>query len=271
MTRFTSLFLAVLLTAAGVARAEDAKPAPFKPAFYAFQNGVNFGSHENEAKTLKELGYDGINQVKHGGAKLAAKIAAYDKVGLKVLSIYLNVRDKPIAADVVKPFENRGAMIELTVNRMTPTTVAAVRQTAEMAAKLKIRVALYPHHGNAVATMAQAMDLIKKVDHPNLGVMFNLCHFLMDEKAETMEAVLEKAGDRLFAVSTAGADLGGRSWRALIQPLHKGSFPQKRLFAALKKLNFKGPVGLQCYAVRGDKRTNLKNSMAAWKKTLDEI
>ena len=125
--------------------------------------------------------------------------------------------------------------------------------------------------GNAVATMAQAMDLIKKVDHPNLGVMFNLCHFLMDEKAETMEAVLEKAGDRLFAVSTAGADLGGRSWRALIQPLHKGTFPQKRLFAALKKLNFKGPVGLQCYAVRGDKRTNLKNSMAAWKKTLDEI
>ena len=33
MTRFTSLFLAVLLTAAGVARAEDAKPVPFKPAF----------------------------------------------------------------------------------------------------------------------------------------------------------------------------------------------------------------------------------------------
>ena len=54
MTRFTSLFLALLLTAAGFARAEDAKPAPFKPAFFAFQNGVNFGSLENEAKTLKE-------------------------------------------------------------------------------------------------------------------------------------------------------------------------------------------------------------------------
>ena len=39
----------------------------------------------------------------------------------------------------------------------------------------------------------------------------------------------------------------------------------------LKKLNFKGPVGLQCYAVRGDKRTNLKSSMAAWKKTLDAL
>ena len=137
MIKFTSLSIALLLTAAGFARAEDAKPAPFKPAFFAFQNGVSFGSLENEARTLKELGYDGINQVKHGGARLAARIAAYDKVGLKVLSIYLNVRDKPIAAEVVKPFENRGAMIELTVNRMPPTTVAAVRQTAEMAAKLK--------------------------------------------------------------------------------------------------------------------------------------
>ena len=68
MIKFTSLSIALLMAAAGAAKAEDAKPVPFKPAFYAFQNGVNFGSRENEAKTLKELGYDGINHVKHGGA-----------------------------------------------------------------------------------------------------------------------------------------------------------------------------------------------------------
>jgi hypothetical protein len=39
----------------------------------------------------------------------------------------------------------------------------------------------------------------------------------------------------------------------------------------LKKLNFAGPVGLQCYGVRGDKRENLKNSIAAWKKILAEL
>ncbi|MFP6695078.1 MAG: TIM barrel protein, partial [Pirellulales bacterium] len=183
-----SYFLAALLVGfGGIARAQDAKSDSFKPRFYAFQNGVSFGSLENEAKTLKQLGYDGISQVKAGGSKLAERIAAYDNAGLKVLSIYLNVDDVPIAAEKVEPFKNRGAMIELTVRKMTPKTVEAVRRTAEMSAKLKIRVALYPHHGNAVATMPQAMDLIARVDHPNLGVMFNLCHFLKGEQAEDLE------------------------------------------------------------------------------------
>ncbi len=245
--------------------------ADFAPQFFAFRNGVSFGSLENEAKTLKQLGYDGISQVKQGGAHLAQRIAVYDKAGLKVLSIYLNVDDKPIDEAVVKPMANRGAMIELTVRKMTPTTVAAVRQTAEMAGKLNIKVALYPHHGFAVAKMPQAMDLIKKVDHPNLGVMFNLCHFLKGEKAEDMEKVLKAAGSRLFAVSTCGADIDGNNWGELIQTLDQGDFPQERLFRALKKLGFKGPVGLQCYAVKGDKRTNLQKSMTAWKKVLKKL
>ena len=87
MIRFTSLSIALLLTAAGSAQAEDAKPAPFKPAFYAFQNGVNFGSPEHEAKTLKELGYAGINQVKHGGAKLAAKRAILVSVSARLIGL----------------------------------------------------------------------------------------------------------------------------------------------------------------------------------------
>jgi sugar phosphate isomerase/epimerase len=243
----------------------------FAPRFYAFHNGVGFGSLENEARTLKELGYDGINQVKQGGKKLAERIAVYDKVGLKVLSIYLNVNDKPIAAEVIKPFEKRGAMVELTVRKMTPKTVEAVRQTAAMAAKMKIRVALYPHAGFAVATMPQAMSLIAKVDHPNLGVMFNLCHFLKSEKAEDLEKILERADSRLFGVSTCGANIDGKNWGDLIKPLDQGNFPQKRLLTQLKKMKFTGPVGLQCYGVKGDKKTNLKNSIAAWKKVLGEL
>jgi sugar phosphate isomerase/epimerase len=263
--------IAVVLGLTGAAIAEDNAAKSFAPEFYAFQNGVNFGSYESEAKTLKELGYTGINQVYAGGQKLADRIAAYEKIGLRVLSVYLNVDDKPISADVVKPFEGRGALIELTVRRMTPNTVKAVRETAEMAEKMKIRVALYPHHGFAVATMPQAMELIAKVDHANLGVMFNLCHFLKNENVDDLESVLEKAGPHLFAVSTSGANVGGKGWGDLIQTLDKGDFPQKRLFGALKKLKFAGPVGLQCYGVRGDKRNNLKYSIAAWNKILEEL
>jgi len=244
---------------------------PFSPDFYAFQNGVAFGSADQEARILKKMGYDGVSQVKQTGDALAAIIQSYDNADLKVLSVYLNVTNMPVTAEQIIPLANRNAMIELTITAMTPGTVEAVRQTAELAAGMNIRVALYPHYGFGVARMGQAMELINKVDHPNLGVMFNLCHFLKSEDPATLESVLLKAGDRLFAVSTCGADTEGSDWSALIQPLNAGTFPQVRLFKALKKLNFNGPVGVQCYAIPGDKRNNLEKSITAWKEILAEL
>jgi len=235
---------------------------------YAFRNGCAFGDYEKEAKTLKSLGYTGISQVKKGGEDLAERIAIYERHGLKVLSIYLNVEDTPIKAEMVKPFAGKKALIELTVRKRTPQTIDAVTKTVEMASKMGIKVALYPHHGFAVATMPQAMAIIEEVQHTNLGVMFNLCHFLRGENVEHLETTLEKSGDRLFAISTNGADIDGKNWTQLIQPLDQGSFPQERLFKKLKALGFPGPVGIQCYGVKGDKQKNLQRSMEAWKKVI---
>lgn len=234
---------------------------------FAFYNGMPSGTHEENARFLKETGYAGVSQVyaDGGGRKLEERIAVYEKVGVKVLSLYLPATKEPINEEVVKGLANRGGMIELTVKTVNDDVVKSIRQTASMAEKLKIKVALYPHFGNAVATMPQAMDLIAKVDHPNLGVMFNLCHFLKSEKAGDLETVLKAAGDKLFAVSTCGADIDGKGWGQLIQTLDKGSFPQHRLFSQLKKMGFKGPVGLQCYAIKGDRKENLRASMKAWK------
>lgn len=242
----------------------------FKPEFYAFHNGIPEMSYEDEAKMLKELGYDGISQVHGAGDQLAQRVAAYKSHGLKVLSVYLGATETPISAGLVEALAN-GGMIELTVNSINPKVIESIRQTAEMASQLNIRVALYPHYGNAVATMPQAIDLVEKVGHANLGIMFNLCHFLKSEKASDLECILEKSAPYLLAVSTCGADLEGTTWGALIQTLDKGNFPQKRLFSTLKKLNFKGPVGLQCYAIKGDKRSNLKESFHAWEKILCEL
>lgn len=244
---------------------EESGDIVFKPNFYAFQNGLGLGSIDSDAQALKKLGYDGVSQVFQGGSSLAQRIAVYDEYEMKVLSIYLKVMNKAIPVDVVKPLANREAMIELTINKITPQTVEAVRETVEMAERLNIKVALYPHHGFAVAKMSDAMDLIKKVNHPNLGVMFNLCHFLKNEDAGNLERVIDSAGSRLFAVSISGANLDGSSWKDLIKPLGQGSFPQARLLKHLKQIYFKGPIGLQCYGIEGDKFENLKASMNAWK------
>ncbi|MDF1710916.1 MAG: TIM barrel protein [Akkermansiaceae bacterium] len=245
----------------------------FAPELYAFFNGMPKLPFEKEAEFLKETGYAGISQIYANGTgrKLAERVAAYEKAGVKVLSVYLPATANPIEEEAVKALANRGGMIELTVKTVGPEVIASIRKTATMAEKLKIKVALYPHAGLAVETVPQAMDLIGKVDHPNLGVMFNLCHFLKSEKADDLEKVLAKAGDRLFAVSICGADTDGKGWGQLIQTLDKGTFPQKRLFNALKEMNFKGPVGLQCYALKGDRKTNLATSMKAWQELLKKL
>ena len=162
--------------------------------FYAFHNGVNFGSFEKDAATLKELGYAGVNQVYDPGrtGPLQPRIDAYEKAGVKVLSLYLSVVDKPIPEKKVKPLANSGCFIELTINKRGPNTVEAVRDTCAMAEKLGIKVVLYPHHGFSVAKIDDALRLIEEVKHPNLGVMFNLCHYLKNEKAEDLEATLDR-------------------------------------------------------------------------------
>lgn len=238
----------------------------FPHEFFAFSNGVPAGSYEEEAVLLKELGYDGISQIKHGegGAKLAERVATYRKHGLEVLSIYLAAGLEPLDPALVLPLAD-GGIIELTVTKkVTPELIASIRKTAETAAEMNIRVALYPHHGFTVATMPQAMELAEEIGHPNLGFVFNLCHFLRSENPRDLEAVLGKAAPRLFLVTTNGADTGGKDWNTLIQPLDQGGFPQGRLLDTLARIGYRGPVALQCFNVKGDRRANLRRSMAAW-------
>jgi sugar phosphate isomerase/epimerase len=240
------------------------------PEFYAFQNGVPGGSYEEEAILLKDLGYSGISQVGDKGAKLAERVEVYRANGLKVLSVYLTAEETPIDPGAFRALGEQAGMIELTVRKeLTPELIESIRKTAENSGKVNVRVALYPHRGFAVSTMTQAIDLADRIDHPNLGVMFNLCHFLIQEDERDLELILERASPRLFSVSTNGADMDGEDWTTLIQPLDQGTFPQRRLLAALRKIEYSGPVTLQCHNVRGDQRANLVRSIAAWKGFLE--
>ena len=96
--------------------------------------------------------------------------------------------------------------------------------------------------------------------------MFNLCHFLHVEPKTDLKGALENAKPLLWRASISGAEQGGRSWGQLIQTLDRGSFDQSSVLELLRGVGFDGVIGLQCYAIRGDSRENLKRSMAAWRK-----
>lgn len=259
-----AFFLMVTCTASAIADEKD--PTKVEPGLFANRVGVRFGTPEIEAAILKHLGYSGVSQDWATGEELTKRVTAFEKAGLRVLSVYLFAEDTPIRAEQVEALRNRNAHIELPVKVVTPKTIESVRQTAEMADTLNIRVAVYPHSNYAIETVEQAIDFATKVDHPNLGVIFPLCQFLREEDTDKLEHVLQRAAPRLFAVNISGGDIESDNVKQAIQRLDKGSFPQARLLKALKSVEYNGPIELQAWGIPGDQFENLKTSMETWRK-----
>ena len=271
---FTGSYLPV------AANAEDA-PLPVRPnPFFAYAFDAHGLSLNEQAKMLKEFGYAGIGW---GRTQIPEMLKALEAHGLKMFSIYVTASveaDKPpYDADLktaIEQLKGRDTLIWLQVNGGTPSSddsddraVAILREIAEAAEKSGLRVALYPHVGTYVARVEDAVRLAKKVDRTNLGVCFNLCHFLKADNEKNIEQRLKKAMPHLFAVNINGADSGntqGMNWDRLIQTLDRGTFDVRGMLATLDQLGYAGPIGLQCYGIPGDVRDNLKRSMNAWRK-----
>jgi sugar phosphate isomerase/epimerase len=272
-----------LFIIAGSIRAEDSAPRPTSRPFFAFQNGLNGRIPlKEQPKLLKELGYDGMEFNSHLG-ELPDLLSALDASGLKLFTVYLHVNIAPGQPpydpglkNAVLQLKGRGAVLALMIEDGTPSATDAderavkiIREIGEIAEAAGLRVALYPHVGVYVARVENAIRLAKKVDRKNVGVCFNLCHFLKLDRQENLEKRIAEALPYLFVVNINGSDEGDTQqmdWDRLIQTLDRGSFDIVRVLKQLDRVKYQGPIGLQCYNVPGDPRDNLKRSIEAWRK-----
>ena len=254
-------------------------PAKSLPV-YAFQNGVHFKTVKERVQVLKELGYDGIGSAKFSQSDLSLpdRLKAYEQAGLKIFSFYIGGKlsseghtFQSEIPEAIRQLKGHNTVLELYLqgskkNNTDEQAIAFVQKIADLAEKSGLRVVLYPHAGFYIDTLGDAIRVARKCQRNNVGVMFNLCHFLKVEPKANLKATLLEAKDLLWQVSTSGAEMGGTNWGQLIQTLDRGDFDQKALFQILNEIGFSGNVGFQCYAIRGNSRENLKRSMDAWKK-----
>lgn len=272
LIRSCLLFLTLLIPSWAGAE----KPS-FAPSFYPFQNGVKFETPEQGARVLKQLGYDGIGSVY--GKDLANYLKAYEKAGLKIFSIYVGGKleagghsHDPVVSEAIASLKGSKTIVELYVQKGKESTdeqaLAFVREIADQAKASGLRVVLYPHTGFYVATAGDALRIAKASGRDNVGVAFNLCHFLKVEPQSDVRKTLEEIRPYLWSVSTCGADSDGTDWQQLIRPLDEGSFDQSSLLRQLREAGYQGPVGLQCYAIKIDPQENLQRSISAWRKIL---
>jgi len=265
-----------------VCQGHAAEPAAWP--FFAFDNGVGRGSAitpDEQATILAERGYQGIGYT--GVHSIPAMLKALDAQGLKMFSTYVKVDVTPGAApydpnlpEAIRQMKGAGTALWIHVHGRAATpaglddeAVAVIRDLADKAAASDLPVVLYPHTGFYVATLDDAVRLVKKIDRNNVGASFNLCHFLKQHDEKVMADKVKAAVPHLMLVSINGADSGdtrAMGWDRLIQTLDRGNYPVDALLQLLKDEGYTGPVGLQCYAIKGDIRDNLKRSADAWRK-----
>jgi len=149
-----------------------------------------------------------------------------------------------------------------------------IGELADYSQKYGVKIAFYPHADFWVEKVDDGVRLAKKINRPNVGTVFNLCHFLKKDEPQKLEEKLKNAMPYLFLVSINGADKGDThqmGWDRLIQPLGRGDYDVLNVLKILKNSGYKNPIGLQCYNIKGQPEEFLKESVTTWKKYISEI
>ncbi len=268
---FTLIFLSLQLLLNA-----ELKPT-VSPPLYAFQNGVQSLPPEQAALLLQELGYQGIGSVYP--SNLASFKAAFAPSKLKIFSIYtggkVNSDSYQIdhgVIEAIKLLKGTDTLIELNVQKGNqPNDAQAIAMVCEIADQAKsagLKVVIYPHDNFHIERLDHALRIAKATGRNNVGVAFNLCHFLKVQSKDDLAAALLAAKPYLWSASICGADTNGTDWITLIQPLDQGSFDQASLMRQLQAIDFNGPIGLQCFNLKSQPHLHLASSIAAWKKNL---
>jgi sugar phosphate isomerase/epimerase len=283
--RFRNAALTVVLLASGTGTFAAAQN-PFFAMDTALRDGKARSAAE-QAALLKELGYAGIGT---SGYPTEEFLIAFEQAGLKVFNTYLTLSFDsakpgldPKLKEFVPKLKGHDTALWVAISsvtkdgaRLKPSSpvgdvivLPGLRELAALAQSSEVKVVFYPHTGFWLERVTDGDRLAKELNHPNVGVTFNLCHWLKVEGDRDPRPVLKAVLPRLFFVSINGADGGdtkAMDWNRLIQPLDAGSYDVAALMKTLGELGYAGPIGFQGYGIKGDSRETLRRTMDGWRR-----
>ncbi len=288
-------WLAALIVLAGILPGKESAQSfasgkrNFPNPFFAMDTGTKDLRHQTaqeQVEMIKHLGYAGIGLV--GFEPVALTLHHLDKANLKLFNIYFLANidpGKPSFDEKLKEtlplLRGREVMfwVALTSEKWKPSVEAGdadalrvVREIAELAGSAGLKVALYPHTSYWLERLEDAVRLARKLNRPNIGVTFNLCHWLRVDEEKNLRPLLKMAAPYLLLASINGADSGckGCDWDRLIQTLDRGSYDVSQVLRVFKEIHFTGPIGLQGYGIGGDAHENLSRSIKAWRRLVEK-
>lgn len=129
--------------------------------------------------------------------------------------------------------------------------ISGVRRIAERAAELKLLVAmevLNRYESHLLNTACQALEFVKEVDAPNVGILLDAYHMNIEE-TDPAGAILD-AGDCLFLFHAADSNR---------QAVGRGHTDFPALTRALGRVGYSGDVIIECSAAGPDPFTPVKD------------
>jgi len=252
-----------------------------RPEFFVFDNGVGRGSWtpEQQAQTLKALGYDGISYNYTNPEDLARWQKAFGAVGLKIYGLYVHTYIDTEAFDArlpeaIRMLKGTDTVVWITVRESKvkgdhdARAVDNVQKVADIAGQHGVKVAVYGHAGFYVEHALDSARIVDKANRPNLGASINLCHEYMSGVGDTLDAAVKAVAPKATRVSINGVDRASKTW---ITRLDQGDFDMVGYLQKLQAAGYDGPIGLQAYNVPGDTRENLAANIATWRRIATQI
>ena len=118
----------------------------------------------------------------------------------------------------------------------------SLEQAAEDAARHGVRLCIEHFPGTALPTASATLEFIDAIDHPNLGLLFDIGHVQMTD--EDPAAVINSAGSRLYYVHLDDNDgQGDLHWALLDGVLTTETL--RDTFRALQDIGYDGAVSLE--------------------------
>lgn len=253
--------------------------------FYCFGNAMNLPnapkSFEEQAALVKKIGYKAISC--SGEVNYFEFRKALDQEGLKLPELYIELNiDQGIAIGetklkkIIRDAKDRDLIITLPISSKLYRNnhlegdlklVEILTALADYASVYNVKLAIYPHFSNYCESIDHALKIASMAGRSNIGIVFNLCHFLKVEGQDQIEEAVTRAMPYLMMVSICGADSGdtkNMDWNRLIQPLGSGSYNTYDFVKLLKDKGYNGIFGLQCYNIKVDAQAALLQSLNTW-------
>lgn len=274
---------AAAAAAAATATAETKRPAqPLRDvtawSLYAFDNGLNgpdVPSVEAKVALLKRLGFAGMTD-HFNLQRLGSVVKELDRHGLELASVYhtpfLEDDPEPELAEIIRLLAGRRTRIELGLRSRTFKSsdpagdergLHWLRHVANLCRDSGPVVSVYPHKWFWTERLEDGLRLARKAADPRIGTNFNLIHWQITPPRRPVAELFAEAIPHLSLVTICGINRDQTSPEVL--PLNQGDFDLAGCLAELKRAGYRGPIGLQCYGIKGDSKPHLEASIRRWR------